>query len=122
MQNGPFDVVMASDVLEHTPSPAALLTLMRLAVKPTGTILISVPNIAHWSVRLKLLFGNFDYEPVGIMDATHLRWFTAKTITELVESTGLTIIEFRHSSGVDLPIYTRNFFGRLPYKPKAFII
>jgi methionine biosynthesis protein MetW len=68
----PFDVVVASDVLEHTPNPAKLLELMKRAIKPHGIVLISVPNVAHWSVRLKLLLGRFDYEPTGIMDATHL--------------------------------------------------
>jgi methionine biosynthesis protein MetW len=57
--NESFDVVMASDVLEHTASPAELLKLMARAIKPDGIVLVSVPNVAHWSVRLNLLMGRF---------------------------------------------------------------
>jgi methionine biosynthesis protein MetW len=103
----PFDVVMASDVLEHTASPAELLKLMTMAIKPDGIVLVSVPNIAHWSVRLNLLRGRFDHEPVGIMDATHLRWFTARTISSLFEQSGLQVIEMRQTAGVTLPVYGR---------------
>lgn len=113
--NGPFDVVMAADVLEHTASPADLLRLMRLAVKPNGVVLISVPNVAHWSVRLNLCLGRFEYEPVGIMDATHLRWFTAQTISSLVEESGLSVVNIQQTAGTDLPTYWRGilkFFSR----------
>lgn len=106
----PFDVVMASDVLEHTASPAELLKLMILAIKPDGIVLVSVPNVAHWSVRMNLLMGRFDYEQFGIMDATHLRWFTARTISSLFEQCGLQIIEMRQTAGVTLPIYGRGVF------------
>ena len=73
---GPFDVIVLADVLEHVPAPADLLDLAHEALRPAGLILVSVPNVAHWTVRAKLLLGRFDYAPSGIMDATHLRWFT----------------------------------------------
>lgn len=73
---GRFDVVMSSDVLEHLAAPADLLRRFVAAARPGGLVILSVPNVAHWTVRWNLLFGRFDYEPVGIMDATHLRWFT----------------------------------------------
>lgn len=111
---GSFDVVMASDVLEHVADPAALLNLMRRAVRPGGYVLLSVPNVAHWSVRLALLFGRFDYEPVGIMDATHLRWFTEHTLFELVERCGLKLAALRQTAGSDLPVYGRGLLGRIP--------
>jgi methionine biosynthesis protein MetW len=112
--HGPFDVVMASDVLEHTASPAELLKLMALAIKPDGIVLASVPNVAHWSVRLNLLMGRFDYEPVGIMDATHLRWFTARTISSLFEQSGLQVIEMRQTAGTTLPVYGRGVLRWIP--------
>lgn len=105
----PFDVVMAADVLEHTVNPAKLLSLIRKSIHANGIILISVPNVAHWSVRLNLLVGRFDYEPVGIMDATHLRWFTAHTIASLIKQSGFHIMEMRQTAGVDLPIYVRGY-------------
>lgn len=112
--NGRFDVVMSSDVLEHTPNPAGILALMVRALKPGGVILISVPNVAHWSVRLNLLVGRFDYAPFGIMDATHLRWFTAKTIRNLMENCGLKVVRMDHTTGVTIPIYSNRYFRRLP--------
>ena len=119
--HAPFDVVMASDVLEHTANPAELLRLMTRAIKPNGIILVSVPNVAHWSVRFNLLFGRFNHEPFGIMDATHLRWFTAKTIASLFEQTGLELIEMRQTAGTSLPVYTRGLFRRLPQGKVAVI-
>jgi SAM-dependent methyltransferase len=110
--NAPFDVVMASDVLEHTARPEELLKLMTRALKADGIVLVSVPNVAHWSVRLNLLLGRFDYEPMGIMDATHLRWFTSKSIAALFERCGLQLIEMRQTAGVELPVYGRGFLRR----------
>ena len=118
--NDPFDVVVAADVLEHTPAPTELLRLMIRAIKPNGIVLISVPNVTHWSIRLNLLMGRFDYEPIGIMDATHLRWFTAKTIRSLVEFNGLHIIEMRQTAGMSLPIYSRGLLKRI--RGKRYVI
>ena len=56
---GPFDIIMFADVLEHLPSPDDMLKLAMSGLKPGGIILASVPNVAHWSLRLELLFGRF---------------------------------------------------------------
>lgn len=121
-QLGQFDVVMASDVLEHTANPADFLSLLKSAVKPGGHILISVPNVAHWSVRAKLLAGQFDYEQFGIMDATHLRWFTEKTIVNLFKQCELDPVAVKQSAGSDLPIYWRGVLRRVPARLKAPVI
>lgn len=76
-RKGPFDVIVFSDVLEHLPSPDAMLKLAISGLRPGGIILASVPNVAHWSVRLNLLFGRFNYTETGLCDATHLRWLRA---------------------------------------------
>lgn len=113
-----FDVVMSSDVMEHTANPGEFLQLMRRVVKPDGLLLISVPNVAHWTVRLKLLLGRFDYEPTGIMDATHLRWFTARSLAHLLEQNDLRILEMRQTAGVSLATYYRGVFRWIPYRIK----
>jgi methionine biosynthesis protein MetW len=118
--NDPFDVAVAADVLEHTSAPAEVLQLMVRAIKPNGIILISVPNVAHWSVRLNLLMGRFDYEPVGIMDATHLRWFTCKTIRSLIEFNGLHVVEVCQTAGISLPVYSRGILRRI--RGKRYVI
>lgn len=109
-----FDVVMASDVLEHTPAPVEFLGGMIRAAKPGGLILLSVPNVAHWSVRLNLLMGRFNYEAVGIMDATHLRWFTEKSLKALLDHNRLTILDMSQTVGFTLPIYVHGPARRIP--------
>jgi SAM-dependent methyltransferase len=113
-RRGPFDVVMFADVLEHLPDPTVLLRLAISGLKPGGLILISVPNVAHWTVRAKLLFGRFDYADTGIMDATHVRWFYDRSIRALVESAGLEVLAMRQTAGADLPVYSRPPFKWLP--------
>lgn len=108
-----FDVVMASDVLEHLPAPSELLRLFVAAARPGGLVILSVPNVAHWTVRWNLLWGRFDYEAVGIMDATHLRWFTEKSLRALVENVGLEIVDIRQTAGSDIPPYGRGLWGRI---------
>lgn len=109
--HGPFDVVVACDVLEHIPSPAPFLTLIASSLKPDGLLLLSTPNVAHWTVRLALLFGRFNYTPDGIMDATHVRWFTRKTLINLLLSQGFVIEAATASAGAWLPAY-----GKLPWR------
>ena len=65
---GAYDVVILADVIEHLENPLDLLDLARLYMKPDSLLIVSTPNVAHWSVRLSLLFGHFDYAPSGILD------------------------------------------------------
>ncbi|WP_196232933.1 class I SAM-dependent methyltransferase [Sphingomonas segetis] len=118
----PFDVIVFADVLEHSPAPAAMLQTAWGALKRGGLLLASVPNVAHWSVRANLLFGRFDYEPVGIMDATHLRWFTEKTLRSLIRSSGFEIVMLRYAAGTNLPVYYRSAFRFLPKSLKAPLV
>jgi methionine biosynthesis protein MetW len=117
--NNPFDVVMSSDVLEHLVSPAEMLDLFRRVLRPGGTVIVSVPNVAHWSVRANLLIGRFEYEALGIMDATHLRWFTSKSIVRLFEDAGFDVVSLRHTSGVNLPLYRNGLFRYMPHRLTA---
>src|SRR5258708_17161740 len=107
--HSPFDVVVLADVLEHVAASAELLKLATAALKPEGLVLLSVPNVAHWTVRLNLLRGRFDYTDTGILDATHLRWFTEKTVRALCRSCGLDVLSVQQSAGNDMPEYRRAF-------------
>lgn len=86
-----FDCVVAADVLEHLPDPWS--TLRRLAEKlspaPHARLIVSLPNAAHWSVVLPLLQGEWQYQDAGILDATHLRFFTPASVGRLVAGAGL---------------------------------
>lgn len=90
-----FDVVLAGDVLEHLAAPQAVLNRVVHLLAPGGRVIVSLPNIAHVDVRLSLLQGQFDYQPAGLLDETHLRFFTLKTVYELVESAGLLITDLK---------------------------
>lgn len=102
---GLFDVIMFADVLEHVLQPTDLLQMVLLGLKTDGMVIASIPNVAHWSVRLHLLLGHFDYQPSGIRDATHLRWFTAHTVRALFESSGYKVNSLRQTAGITLPEY-----------------
>ena len=86
-----FDAVLFADVLEHLRDPAALLRRVRPFVAEGGVVVASIPNIAHISVRLALLGGEFRYRELGLLDDTHLRFFTRESIVDLFESSGFVI-------------------------------
>jgi len=83
-----FDVAICADVLEHVRNPLEVLASVRRVLAPGGYVLASIPNIAHGAVRLALLEGRFDYAPFGILDDTHVRFYTRATATALLESAG----------------------------------
>ena len=111
---GTFDVVLYADVLEHLVDPLGELEKVAQFLAPDGVIIISVPNVAHWSVRVNLLRGRFNYAPMGIMDATHLRWFTSRTLLQLLKRAGFTPVQIKHSSGGFLPCYQNTMLSRIP--------
>ena len=86
-----FDVVMFADVLEHLKEPADVLRRVRPFIAENGILVASIPNIAHASVRLALLGGEFRYREWGLLDDTHLRFFTRASIQDLFEETGYVV-------------------------------
>jgi methionine biosynthesis protein MetW len=86
-----FDVVILSDSLEHMMRPDLVLRKLREIIKPHGSVIASIPNVARIEVRLRLLAGHFDYQESGILSKSHLRFFTLKTIRRLFESAGYAI-------------------------------
>lgn len=87
-----FDVIVAGDVLEHLPRPEDLLSALRPLLKTDGVLLLSLPNIANATVRFGLLFGRFAYARRGILDRTHLRFFTQATGRALLEGNGYRVV------------------------------
>lgn len=111
-----FDFIILADILEHLTDPFIALQLVKKFLKKDGSILISLPNIANFVVRLNLLFGRFDYQDYGIMDKTHLKFFTKKTAEELIDRTGLRIIFFDVVSGFEVSKIYSKTIGRLVFK------
>jgi len=89
---GSYDLILLGDVLEHLRSPRAILEKLARQLNPGGKILISLPNVANIWVRLNLLIGRFNYSRVGILDETHLRFFTLKSARQLAADSGLDVI------------------------------
>lgn len=87
-----FDMVILSDVLEHVYDPMGLIRNAIPMMKENAVLLVSVPNTANWLNRIKLFFGQWDYDVSGVMDRTHIRFFTLKSIKRLIETAGFDII------------------------------
>jgi len=81
------------DVLEHVRDPWALLRRVRSALPGGASVVACIPNAQHWSVQARLNCGQFRYEDSGLLDRTHLRWFTKATIIELFESSGFRVVD-----------------------------
>lgn len=90
-----FDAILFGDVLEHLVDPWNALRDAITLLRPEGRVLVSIPNVAHASVRLSLLLGEWRYTEKGLLDRTHLRFFTLEGVLELLESAGLVVEELR---------------------------
>jgi 2-polyprenyl-3-methyl-5-hydroxy-6-metoxy-1,4-benzoquinol methylase len=88
---GQFDALIISEVLEHLTDPWTSLGRLAACLKPGAQVLASSPNIAHWNVIRNLLRGRFEYGEAGVMDQTHLRWFTPSSYVALFEGAGLKV-------------------------------
>ncbi|WP_232311872.1 bifunctional glycosyltransferase/class I SAM-dependent methyltransferase [Janibacter melonis] len=96
-----YSTIVAGDVLEHVVDPGALLDQMVERLAPSGHLLISVPNISHWYPRGRIAVGRFDYDSRGPLDEGHLRFFTRRTIEQLLSRHGLRVVE---SATVGAPV------------------
>jgi 2-polyprenyl-3-methyl-5-hydroxy-6-metoxy-1,4-benzoquinol methylase len=83
-----YNLIFLLDIIEHLSDPQNYLGKVLDLAEDDATILISVPNITHWSIRLSILFGQFDYTERGILDRTHLHFFTKKHLQEMIAKVG----------------------------------
>lgn len=111
--NCEFDVILYGDVLEHLRNPLDVLVSLNRSIRPGGIAIISLPNIANIYVRLQLLMGRFDYQDRGILDRTHLRFFTRKTFLSFLNQAGLEVVHFT-ATPIPLPMAVPpRFHGRV---------
>lgn len=90
---GRFDLIVALDVLEHLRDPWGVLkTIVDQTLSPDGAVIVSVPNVAHYTVVVPLMLkGRFQYEERGLLDRTHLRFFDERAAIDLMQGAGLTV-------------------------------
>lgn len=94
-----FDVILLMDVIEHLTNPNQLLSGIKQYLKPSGKLILSTPNIAFLSIRLALLRGKFEYTKMGIMDETHVKFYTKKILLGLLSKNGWKLQTLDMSSG-----------------------
>ncbi len=94
-----FDVLLFADVLEHLRNPIAVLQSLKPLLKKNGRILLSIPNIAHASIRLELLQGHFDYERLGLLDETHLHFYSRDSLFNMLMDAGFVC------TGIDYTVH-----------------
>lgn len=106
-----FDCIICGDVLEHLVDPAAALRKLARVLTPNGLIIISAPNVRYYEVLAMLVSGGWTYMDAGILDATHLRFFTRSALIEMIEEAGLQAAEVRPLNMQDP--------SRFPIRPDA---
>lgn len=90
-----FDVLVFADVLEHVLEPATVLADALTLLAPGGRVVISIPNVAHGAVRLALLQGRWEYTDTGLLDSTHVRFFTYASLMAMLDEAGLVVEDAR---------------------------
>ncbi|ABA58638.1 Glycosyl transferase, family 2 [Nitrosococcus oceani ATCC 19707] len=103
-----YDYIVCADVLEHLKNPGAVASQLPALLKPQGRVLLSIPNIAHAGVIAELLAGEFRYRPEGLLDSTHLRFFTRKSLLEFLNCHGLVPLSVE---GIPCDIRASEFRG-----------
>ena len=99
-----FDCIICADVLEHLYDPESVLVKLAGYLKNNGYLLLSVPNVQHWSMIARLIFGRWDYQEEGILDSTHIRFFTRKSLRQLVPRAGYQIEKISGAMGKEVQI------------------
>jgi len=98
-----FDVLIFADVLEHLAWPVSVLKRYLRWLAPNGSMIISLPNVGLWSVRFAHLLGRWQYEETGVLDRTHLRFFTRRSARWLIDQAGLEIVKTAYNPGIVRP-------------------
>jgi 2-polyprenyl-3-methyl-5-hydroxy-6-metoxy-1,4-benzoquinol methylase len=109
---GPFDVVLAADVLEHVRDPETLLRELHDVLGAGGRLLVSVPNFGHWYPRLRVASGRFDYDRRGILDRGHVRFFTRRSFERVLHRSGWHVLR-REATGLPFDVADRGGSGGL---------
>lgn len=112
-----FDCIIYGDILEHLYEPRAILEKHKNLLSKDGEIVLSVPNVQFAGVILSLIFGNWNYKDSGILDKTHLRFFTKKTVKKLLKDAGFEIVlikpNYSNYKTIEIILKSCSLFGIL---------
>lgn len=111
--NEKYDAVIFSDVLEHLYEGGKVLRQSRDILNASGKVLVSLPNVVYFENRLKVLGGNWDYTQTGILDHTHIRFYTLDTARKFLTDAGFTIREMEPEIPIIDSPWKRNLFSFL---------
>ena len=118
LEENMYDVVICSHVLEHICYPQQLLQDIYKVLKSDGILIVALPNLMHYKSRYQLFCGNFNYQPAGIWDFTHFRWYTFATAIKLLQQSKFVL----HKKTVTGTLPLNSFFKIiLPHKISRFI-
>ncbi|MGH9458734.1 MAG: class I SAM-dependent methyltransferase [Thermoanaerobaculia bacterium] len=107
-----FDAIVGGDILEHIAEPWSFLADLRQIAAPGARLILSLPNIGNWAVVDDLLHGRFDYVFLGILCAGHLRFFTRRTIEEMLAISGWELVTIEAQESAPTPRF-RELAGKL---------
>jgi SAM-dependent methyltransferase len=108
-----YDAIIFADVLEHLPWPVSVLKRYLQWLAPGGSVIVSLPNVGLWSVRFAHLLGRWEYDETGVLDRTHLRFFTRRSARWLAGEAGLEIVKTTYNPGLVRPFVplAKKFIG-----------
>lgn len=113
-----FDIIICADVLEHLFDPLETLRKLRSYLKENGYFILSIPNIAEIDIRWHILLGKFDYQEIGILDNTHIRFFTRKTAKNLIRDANLKLMKIDYIPGLSFFFLRERYIKNFPFLRK----
>jgi O-antigen biosynthesis protein len=113
LHNKHFDCIILADIMEHLKDPETLLRSLKSYLKPRGIMVISVPNILFIINRVNILIGRFEYTDKGIMDRTHLRFFTCRSLRKMLSDNDFEILNFRGYINTRNYLRFADFFAKI---------
>lgn len=120
-KNSKFDYIIFADVLEHLYDPWKVLSSVKPLLKDEGSVLISIPNVAHNSVIIDLLNNKFEYREFGLLDNTHIRFFTHKSLLEMVQRASFRVEKMLSARNAVENTEFKNSFSDVPPEVSKFL-
>ena len=118
-----FDYIICNDVLEHVYEPKNVLNHLMQYLNEDGYVCLSLPNVAHASIKANLLMNNFDYTPAGILDQTHIRFFTYKTVAKFLSDLNLEIEDCKLTNACGINGFqSNNIYPELSQEARELIL